>query len=78
MDSGQVHKEIAALPSDAQKQVSDFVAFLHQQYGKPRTAKSTNKIDLSRESFVGMWSDREDMQDSAEWVRNHRNREWQR
>ncbi len=33
---------------------------------------------LREEPFVGMWSDREDMADSTEWVRQAREREWGR
>ena len=35
-----------------------------------------NQVQLQNEPFVGMWQDREDMQDSAEWLKNLRNREW--
>lgn len=33
-------------------------------------------FDLSNEPFVGMWSDRSEMDDSVQWVRNMRNQEW--
>jgi hypothetical protein len=36
----------------------------------------SNQVQLQNEPFVGMWQDREDMQDSAEWVKNLRGREW--
>ncbi len=35
-----------------------------------------NQVQLQNEPFVGMWEDREEMQDSAEWVKNLRSREW--
>ena len=35
-----------------------------------------NQVELQNEPFVGMWQDREDMQDSTEWVKNLRSREW--
>jgi len=35
-----------------------------------------NQVQLQNEPFVGMWQDREEMQDSAEWVKNLRGREW--
>ncbi len=34
-----------------------------------------NQVQLQNEPFVGMWEDREEMQDSAEWVKNLRSRE---
>ncbi len=35
-----------------------------------------NQVQLQNDPFVGMWEDREEMQDSSEWVKNLRNREW--
>lgn len=32
--------------------------------------------DLTKEPFVGMWKDRKDLADSAEWVRQLRQSEW--
>ncbi|HEY8667799.1 MAG TPA: hypothetical protein VIL86_14120 [Tepidisphaeraceae bacterium] len=37
---------------------------------------STPAADISSLPFVGMWADREDMADSAEWVRKERE-QWQ-
>jgi len=31
---------------------------------------------LADEPFVGMWKDREDMQDSTKWVRGLRRNDW--
>ena len=31
---------------------------------------------LTKDPFVGMWRDREDMADSSAWVRRARQREW--
>jgi hypothetical protein len=32
--------------------------------------------NLQDEPFVGMWKDREDMEDSSHWVRQVRQQEW--
>ena len=32
--------------------------------------------NLEDEPFVGMWKDREDMEDSSQWVRHIRQQEW--
>lgn len=32
--------------------------------------KQTKRIKLANEPFIGMWRDRDDMQDIALWVRN--------
>jgi len=71
----EIWNDYAALPAEAQRQVADFIAFLRQRYrpaagGKPRTARWED------EPFVGMWRDREDLKDSAAWVRHLRGSEW--
>ena len=33
-------------------------------------------LPLQDESFIGMWKNREDMQDSSQWVRRIRQQEW--
>ena len=42
------------------------------------TASQTksNTSDFTNEPFVGMWKDREDVADSANWVRKLRQSEW--
>ena len=40
---------------------------------------SSTEIEQSNfqdESFVGMWKDREDIEDSSQWVRQLRKQEW--
>jgi AbrB family looped-hinge helix DNA binding protein len=38
----------------------------------------SDRRPLQEEPFVGMWRDREDMADSTQWVRQAREREWNR
>jgi hypothetical protein len=78
MESSDIAREIASLPPEAQKQVTDFVAFLKARYLVPRVPKKARRIKLVDEPFIGMWQDREDMQDSSAWVRNLRRTEWER
>ena len=33
-------------------------------------------MDLKQQPFFGMWRDRQDMQDSTQWVRDLREKEW--
>ena len=35
-----------------------------------------NLSNIQDEPFVGMWKDREDMEDSSQWVHQVRQREW--
>ncbi len=37
-----------------------------------------DQSNLQDEPFVGMWKDREDMEDSSQWVRQVRQQEWTR
>ena len=55
------------------------VTFLEK---KPRSARqwranTRQPARTGRVSFVGMWKDRDDMADSAAWVRQRREAEWQ-
>ncbi len=64
-----------SLPPEAQRQVTDFVAFLQLRYSSLPERKRKKKA-LSREPFIGMWRDREEMRDGLEWVRHLRQHEW--
>jgi hypothetical protein len=70
-------KEFVSLPLDAQRQVADFVTFLHQKY-KTQTPSRENSSSLREDKFIGMWRDRKDLSDSTEWVENVRAKEWTR
>lgn len=64
------------LPPTAQRQVVDFIAFLQTRYRSVTEGSAEQKSSLADEEFVGMWRDREDMQDSTNWVRKNRAAEW--
>ncbi|NUM56468.1 MAG: hypothetical protein HUU46_22785 [Candidatus Hydrogenedentes bacterium] len=44
----------------------------------PGTGPKGQKRPLTALEFCGMWADREDMKDSAAWVRKIRETEWRR
>ena len=69
--------EFVSLPLDAQRQVTDFISFLRQKY-QTKTPDRGNDTEINGDKFVGMWSDREDLSNSTEWVRNIREKEWTR
>lgn len=75
MPTDKMWEDYSSLPIEAQKLVADFIAFLRQREVIPKTKKK-QQSDLSQEPLVGMWRNREDIQDSTEWVRNLRKREW--
>ena len=76
MKQEELWRQLATLPPEAQQQVIDFIAFLHTRYTPSRVRKTTKRTKLANETFVGMWRDREDLQDSSAWVRSMREREW--
>ena len=40
------------------------------------SSTEVNPLKLQDEPFVGMWKDREEMEDSSQWVRQVRQQEW--
>jgi len=74
MTNEEIIREFSALPPEARREAEDFIAFLRERYGKKNEEMATG--DLREESFVGMWKDREDLQDSSAFVRNLRETEW--
>lgn len=78
MEDERILREINALPPEAQQQVVDFVAFLRMRYAPSPCSRKAAQGKLADEPFVGMWRDREGMQDSRAWVRMVREREWKR
>jgi hypothetical protein len=71
----KLREDIATLPEEAQQLVSEFVAFLKQRY-QPSQPANPQPLNLENEPFVGMWSDRPEMQDSTAWVRQVRQQHW--
>ena len=76
MTHEEILREFASLPPEGQRQVIDFIAFLHQRFGRLNRVEESENSDLTAESFIGIWRDREDMQDSSAWVRSSRECEW--
>ena len=82
MELQDTWQEFTTLPPDAQALVADFIAFLkqrHQQPQSPEESQSTgqpNQQNWREDPFIGIWEDREDMQDSTQLVRTIRDSEW--
>jgi len=75
MTHEELLRELDSLPPEGQRQVADFIALLRERYARPQSSEPVTS-DLAQDGFIGMWQDREDMQDSSAWVRNLREREW--
>jgi hypothetical protein len=76
MTQQELLNEFLSLPVEAQRQVIDFIAFLRQRYSAVESASHSADFDLINDSFIGMWSDRQDLADSTAWVRGVRENEW--
>lgn len=70
----EVCEALANLPPEAQQEVADFIAFLRTRYARTGAVRKSGAGDLSDEPFIGMWRDREDLEDSHAWVRELRGR----
>jgi hypothetical protein len=75
MEQEKIINDFTNLPPAAQRQVVDFIAFLRTRY-KPYSTQKPEAVDWSKESFVGIWKEREDMNDSVSWVRQTRRTQW--
>jgi hypothetical protein len=75
MTHEEILNEYSSLPSEARREVVDFIAFLRLRYGKQNGKKES--LQIEKEGFVGMWKDREDLQDSANFVHEMRRKEWE-
>lgn len=78
MNREQVWRDFDALSPQAQEQVADFIALLRSQTDQTAEAPQYPAIELAEEPFIGLWQDRDDMQDSSDWVRQLRTSEWTR
>ncbi len=71
----QFEGRFRALPPEAQRQVLAFLTFLERHYRVARPARP--KKPLRSYAFVGLWREREEIQDSNRWVRHLRRQEWE-
>ena len=77
MEQDKIYNEISNLSPEAQRQVTDFIAFLRTRYKKrSKTSKTVKVNNILNEPFIGIWKDRNDMKDSSKWLRNIRRSEW--
>ena len=76
MEMTNVWRQFDALSPAAKRQVAEFIAFLSARGKRRPAAEAEAARPLNEEGFVGIWSDREDLADSTEWVRRLRTDEW--
>jgi hypothetical protein len=76
MNQEKLLHDVISLPQFAQQEVIDFIAFMKLRYGNASEKGNNNLSDIENEPFIGMWRNRDDMDDSRDWVRNLRMNEW--
>jgi len=76
MEQEKIFDDISNLAPEAQRQVDDFIAFLRIRYKRSEQERQPKQTNLVNEPFIGIWKDREDMNNSSKWLRNVREAEW--
>jgi endonuclease YncB( thermonuclease family) len=76
MSNEDILSQFNSLSPEGQRQVIDFIGSLQKRYACSQSIEGPESLELAQEGFIGMWQDREDMQDSSEWVRSNREHEW--
>lgn len=66
-------EKVRSLPIEKQQEILNFADSLTQ---KSQADTADTKTDWQNNPSIGMWKDREDMQDSTDWVRQTRKQEW--
>lgn len=78
MDRDALWRDFEALAPEAQRRVMELIAALRAGTDARGEADEARGEPLAEEPFVGIWRNRDDMQDSTRWVRGVREREWAR
>ena len=75
-----IQQHVEKFPPEKQAEVLDFVLFLEQKSKLSVLPKNpaAPRCRLRDEPAIGIWQNRPDMQDSADWVRTVRRTTWQR
>ena len=76
MTPAQLIENFNALPTDAQKVVVELVVFLGKKSRRSKPSYKSSSANLMDEKFIGLWRDRDDMQDSNAYIRSLRRSEW--
>jgi hypothetical protein len=76
VQKSHIWRQFEALSPSAQRQVADFISFLAARARRVQSAEAPSSGPFTEEPFVGLWRDRQDMSDSAAWVRRVREEEW--
>lgn len=76
MITDEIIQKITNLSPKAQEEVYNFIEFVIYKYTIQPIVKETKKTPLEEEPFFGIWSDRPEMKNSVEYVKNLRENQW--
>ena len=77
MTREQLWKRYSSLPIAVRRGVAQMISTLSDATnGGAKSPQPRRRKALSAEPAVGMWQDRNDMEDSVEWVSQLRQRDW--
>jgi len=71
-----VRDEYAALPADAQQIAAALITLLHRQSQTRPKRRPARRVPFREDPAFGMWRDRPEMEDSVEYIRQLRRREY--
>ena len=74
LNLGQQYEDLAHRSATPTRRPSP--EFLRQKYRNAPIAQPAKASEIDKEPFIGMWSDREDLIDSSQAVRELRKSEW--
>lgn len=74
----EILRKIENLPPDKLEDVAQYVDAMTIADQNALQNSDSNEKSFSDGPFFGMWADRPEMQDSAKWVRELREKEWSR
>jgi hypothetical protein len=76
MNQTEIFRDFTTLPPEAQRIVADLVVLLRKQNEHAKRVRKIKPTRLVDEKFIGIWEDRQEMQDSSAYVRGLRQNEW--
>ncbi|NER38224.1 MAG: DUF2281 domain-containing protein [Oscillatoria sp. SIO1A7] len=76
MELEKTWQKLAILSPEAQREVAEFIALLKQRDRFSEQTAATEQTPWRSQPFIGMWKDRTDLEDSSQWVRSARQKEW--
>lgn len=77
MTLAEAIRRAAVLPPEKQEEIADIVNFLVERAQATTRTPEHTALDLNL-PFFGMWANRDDMKDSAAYLRKLRENEWER